>query len=71
MDGDPQTLQLLFRVFEAIWRDVDTSAMPLTEQALLRVRIKRHLLEAAEAGESDPEKLRQAARRALTGGEEA
>ena len=64
MDYDPQTLQLLFRVFEAMWQDVDTSKMPLLEQAALRARMKRHLLEAVETGETDPDRLRRVALRA-------
>jgi hypothetical protein len=70
MEYDPQTLQLLFRVFDAMWRDVDTSSMPLPDQAALRVRMKQRLLEAAETGESDPEKLRLTASQALIGGED-
>ena len=56
-----QTLQLIFRVFDVMWREVDTSVMPLPEQTSLRVRMKQHLLEAAETGETDPDQLWQLA----------
>jgi hypothetical protein len=52
MDYDSNTLQLLFRVFDTMWRGMDTSSMPQTERAASKVRLKQRLLEAAEAGES-------------------
>ena len=45
MDYDPETLRLLYGVFAAMWADVDTSIMPLTEQGALRVRMKQHLMD--------------------------
>lgn len=61
MEYDPQTLELLTRVFDAMWKDVDTPKMSLLEQAALRVRLKQHLLEAAETGKTDPDLLRDCA----------
>ena len=61
MEYDLQALQLISRVFDVMWREVDTSSMPLPEQTSLRVRMKQHLLEAAETGETDPDQLRQLA----------
>ena len=60
MDCDSKTLELLFRVFDSMWKDVDTSKMPVLEQATLRVRLKQLLFEALETGETDPDRLRQA-----------
>ena len=60
-----QTLQLIFRVFDVMWREVDTSVMPLPEQTSLRVRMKQHLLAAAETGETDPGQLRRLAQKGM------
>ena len=70
MEYDAQTLDLLFRVFDAMWKDVDTSKMPLLEQSALRVRMKHHLLEAADSGETNPDLLREAALMRMQGAPE-
>ena len=54
-------LQLLHHALDAIWAQASASALPAAEQAALRMKMTRSLLDALEAGERDPENLRQAA----------
>jgi hypothetical protein len=44
-----------------LWAQASASALPAAEQAALRMKMTRSLLDALEAGERDPENLRQAA----------
>ena len=54
-------LQLLHHALDAILAQASASALPAAEQAALRMKMSRSLLDALEAGERDPENLRQAA----------
>ena len=54
-------LQLLRHALDAIWAQAAASALPAAQQAAFRMKMTRSLLDALEAGERDPESLRQAA----------
>ena len=54
-------LRLLHHALDAIWAQVSGTALPAAEQAALRMKMTRRLLDALAAGERDPENLRQVA----------
>jgi hypothetical protein len=66
---DRQTRQLLFEAFEAALVETDGPHFPSVPPAMTVARLTKGLLDAAEAGERDPERLRLAALEALTMGE--
>jgi hypothetical protein len=60
---DQQTRQLLYEAFDAAM--VETGSAHTTAPAMIVARLTKGLLDAAEAGERDPEMLRRAAPKAL------
>ena len=56
-------LRLLHQALDSIWAQASATAVPAAEQTALRMKMTRSLLAALEAGERDPENLRQAALR--------
>ena len=62
---DPETRQLLYDDFDAIWMYAINSRAPLGARAAIRTRMTKRVLETVEAGERDPEKLRLAALKGL------
>ena len=61
LDYDPETLQTVYEAFDAIWMYAVACGAPLAARVAIRKRMTRCLFDAVEAGERDPEKLRQAA----------
>ena len=56
---DAQTRKVLYDAFDAAWLGLDPAN--LTDFAATDSKLARNLLDAAETGERDPEKLRLAA----------
>ena len=54
-------LQLLHQALDSIWEEALAFARPAAEQAALRMRMTRSVIEALQEGARDPETLRQAA----------
>jgi hypothetical protein len=61
----PLTQKLLYGIFDEAWRGLDTPQVSTIDLMVTRRRLTRALLDAADTGERDPEKLRLAAVRGL------
>jgi hypothetical protein len=61
----PLTQKLLYGIFDKAWRGLDNPQVSTIDLMVTRQRLTRALLDAADAGERDPEKLRLAALKAI------
>lgn len=68
LDYDPEALQTLYEAFDAVWMYAVAYCAPLAARVAIRKRMTRRLVDAVEAGERDPEKLRRAALEAIEDG---
>ena len=58
----PQTLALMTRVLEAAWKEAQMSCGgSAKDRSIIRASLARGIIEAIEAGETDADRLRQAA----------
>jgi len=62
---DPETLRVLSRALDEAWKDVQSAlgVKPL-EPELLKTRLARRIMDAADKGERDPKRLKLIALRA-------
>ena len=58
---EPETLALLQRVFDDVWRDLGSDATATEPTDIRRNKIAERLMAAASQGERDPTKLKAAA----------